>query len=106
MTQRGVRSLLVAEILWVIGYAPLPVFSPLRAGSARLDPGIASLWLAAFAVGAGAVMGATSSCGASISTSRYCPSASRSWDSASWAPLPRQASWASAVAAAAAVGFG
>ena len=26
VTQRGVRSLLVAEILWVIGYAPLPVF--------------------------------------------------------------------------------
>ena len=53
VTQRGVRSLLVAEILWVIGYAPLPVFFLLYARAVLgLDPGIASLWLAAFAVGA------------------------------------------------------
>jgi MFS family permease len=61
VTQRGVRSLLVAEILWVIGYAPLPVFFLLYARAVLgLEPGIAALWLAAFAVGAGAVMGATS----------------------------------------------
>lgn len=41
--QRGVRSLLVAEILWVIGYAPLPVFFHLyarrRSGRTRPRPG-------------------------------------------------------------------
>ncbi len=61
VTQRGVRSLLIAEILWVIGYAPLPVFFLLYARSVLgLDPSLASLWLAAFAVVAGAVMVAAS----------------------------------------------
>lgn len=57
VTQRGVRSLLVAEILWVVGYAPLPVFFLLYARKVLgLEPGLASLWLAAFAVAAGGVM--------------------------------------------------
>jgi MFS family permease len=53
----GVRALLVAEILWVIGYAPLPVFFILYARQVLgLEPSLASLWLAAFALGAGAAM--------------------------------------------------
>jgi MFS family permease len=57
VTQRGVRSLLVAEILWVIGYAPLPVFFLLYARSVLgLQPATASIWLAAFAIAAGLVM--------------------------------------------------
>ncbi|MDQ3865650.1 MAG: MFS transporter [Actinomycetota bacterium] len=61
LTQPGVRSLLLAEILWVIGYAPLPVFFLLYGRSVLgLEPGVASMWLAAFAVGAGAVMGVAS----------------------------------------------
>ena len=53
----GVRSLLAAEILWVSGYAALPVFFILYARRVLgLEPGLASLWLAAFAVGAGVAM--------------------------------------------------
>jgi MFS family permease len=53
----GVRALLAAEILWVIGYAALPVFFILYARDVLgLEPGAASLWLAAFALGAGAAM--------------------------------------------------
>jgi MFS family permease len=53
----GVRALLAAEILWVTGYAALPVFFLLYAGEVLgLTPGLASLWLAAFALGAGAAM--------------------------------------------------
>lgn len=53
----GVRALLVAETLWVIGYAPLPVFFILYANRVLgLEPGLASLWLAAFALGAGLAM--------------------------------------------------
>jgi MFS family permease len=53
----GVRALLAAEILWVIGYAALPVFFLLYAREVLgLEPGLASLWLAAFALGAGAAM--------------------------------------------------
>jgi MFS family permease len=53
----GVRALLAAEILWVIGYAALPVFFILYAGDVLgLEPGPASLWLAAFALGAGVAM--------------------------------------------------
>jgi MFS family permease len=53
----GVRALLTAEILWVMGYAALPVFFILYAGQVLgLEPGLASLWLAAFALGAGAAM--------------------------------------------------
>jgi MFS family permease len=53
----GVRALLAAEVLWVIGYAALPVFFLLYARRVLgLGPGLASLWLAAFALGAGAAM--------------------------------------------------
>ena len=57
MIRPGVRALLAAEILWVIGYAALPVFFILYARRVLgLQPGLASLWLAAFALGAGLVM--------------------------------------------------
>ena len=57
MIRPGVRALLAAEVLWVIGYAALPVFFILYARSVLgLEPGLASLWLAAFALGAGLVM--------------------------------------------------
>jgi predicted MFS family arabinose efflux permease len=57
----GVRALLAAEVLWVMGYAALPVFFILYAHRVLdLDAGPASLWLAAFAVGAGAVMAGAS----------------------------------------------
>jgi MFS family permease len=57
MTRPGVRSLLAAEVLWVVGYAALPVFFILYARRVLgLEPGAAALWLAAFAVGAGTVM--------------------------------------------------
>lgn len=53
----GVRALLAAEVLWVIGYAALPVFFILYARRVLvLEPALASLWLAAFATGAGAAM--------------------------------------------------
>jgi MFS family permease len=53
----GVRDLLAAEILWVMGYAALPVFFLLYARQVLgLEPALASLWLAAFALGAGAAM--------------------------------------------------
>ena len=53
----GVRALLAAEILWVIGYAALPVFFILYAERVLgLEPAPASLWLAAFALGAGVAM--------------------------------------------------
>jgi MFS family permease len=57
MIRPGVRALLAAEILWVIGYAALPVFFILYARRVLgLEPSLASLWLAAFALGAGVVM--------------------------------------------------
>jgi MFS family permease len=57
MARPGVRALLAAEVLWVIGYAALPVFFILYARRVlELEPGLASLWLAAFALGAGLVM--------------------------------------------------
>jgi MFS family permease len=53
----GVRALLAAEVLWVMGYAALPVFFILYARQVLgLEPGLASLWLAAFALAAGAAM--------------------------------------------------
>jgi predicted MFS family arabinose efflux permease len=59
LVRPGVRAVLAAEVLWVIGYAALPVFFILYAHSVLgLDAGPASLWLAAFAAGAGAVMAA------------------------------------------------
>jgi MFS family permease len=57
MIRPGVRAYLAAEILWVIGYAALPVFFILYARRVLgLAPGLASLWLAAFALGAGLAM--------------------------------------------------
>lgn len=57
MIRPGVRALLAAEVLWVIGYAALPVFFILYARRVLdLSPALASLWLAAFALGAGLVM--------------------------------------------------
>jgi predicted MFS family arabinose efflux permease len=57
MIRPGVRSLLAAEILWVTGYAALPVFFILYAKDVLgIEAGIASLWLAAFAVAAGLTM--------------------------------------------------
>jgi len=59
MVQPGVRAVLAAEMLWVLGYAALPVFFVLYAKRVLgLQPGLASLWLAAFAVGAGVAMSA------------------------------------------------
>jgi MFS family permease len=53
----GVRAMLAAEILWVLGYAALPVFFILYAKRVLgLDAALASLWLAAFAAIAGVVM--------------------------------------------------
>ena len=49
------RALLAAEMLWVIGYAALPVFFILYARQVLgLEPSLASLWLAVFALGSGA----------------------------------------------------
>jgi predicted MFS family arabinose efflux permease len=57
LVRPGVRALLAAEVLWVTGYAALPVFFLLYADEVLgLEPGLASLWLAAFALGAGAAM--------------------------------------------------
>jgi MFS family permease len=57
MNRPGVRSLFAAEILWVIGYAALPVFFILYAKDVLdIEAGIAALWLAAFAVAAGLTM--------------------------------------------------
>jgi DHA1 family tetracycline resistance protein-like MFS transporter len=57
MLRPGVRSLFAAEVLWVIGYAALPVFFILYAKDVLgIEAGSASLWLAAFAVAAGLTM--------------------------------------------------
>lgn len=53
----GVRAILAAEVLWVLGYAALPVFFIIYAkNELGMGPGIASLWLAIFAVLSGIVM--------------------------------------------------
>ena len=50
----GVRGLLVAQILWVLGYAALPAFFLLYAKDVLgLSPAIASIWLAGFGVATG-----------------------------------------------------
>ena len=55
----GVRGLLVAQILWVLGYAALPVFFLLYAEDVLgLTPAVASLWLAAFGLSTGATIAA------------------------------------------------
>jgi MFS family permease len=57
MIRPGVRAVLAAEILWVMGYAALPVFFILYAkAELGLGTGAASLWLAAFAVASGIAM--------------------------------------------------
>ena len=51
----GVRAFLLAQILWVLGYAALPAFFLLYAGEELgLSPGVASLWLAGFGLATGA----------------------------------------------------
>jgi membrane-associated phospholipid phosphatase len=53
----GVRGILVAQILWVLGYAALPVFFLLYAEDVLgLTPAVASLWLAAFGLSTGATI--------------------------------------------------
>jgi membrane-associated phospholipid phosphatase/predicted MFS family arabinose efflux permease len=55
----GVRGLLGAQILWVLGYAALPVFFLLYAEDVLgLTPAVASLWLAAFGLSTGATIAA------------------------------------------------
>jgi MFS family permease len=50
-TRPGVRGLLAAQILWVLGYAALPAFFLLYADrELGLRPAVASLWLAAFGI--------------------------------------------------------
>ena len=58
-TRPGVRGLLGAQILWVLGYAALPVFFLLYAEDVlHLTPAVASLWLAAFGLSTGATIAA------------------------------------------------
>jgi membrane-associated phospholipid phosphatase/Na+/melibiose symporter-like transporter len=53
----GVRELLLAQILWVLGYAALPAFFVLYAEQVlELEPSIASLLLAGFGVATGGIM--------------------------------------------------
>jgi MFS family permease len=57
LVRPGVRTMLAAEILWVLGYAALPVFFVLYAKNVLgLGTGLASLWLAGFAVVSGIAM--------------------------------------------------
>jgi MFS family permease/membrane-associated phospholipid phosphatase len=50
-TRPGIRGLLAAQILWVLGYAALPAFFLLYAErELGLGPGVASLWLAVFGI--------------------------------------------------------
>ncbi|MGH3134665.1 MAG: MFS transporter, partial [Gaiellaceae bacterium] len=55
----GVGSFLLAQILWVLGYAALPAFFLLYAEDVlSLEPGVASLWLAGFGLATGAAIAA------------------------------------------------
>ena len=66
----GVRAMIAAEVLWVLGYAALPVFFVLYAETVLgLGTGLASLWLATFALAAGLAM----LVGGRIRTRRYKP---------------------------------
>jgi dolichol-phosphate mannosyltransferase len=50
----GVGAFLLAQILWVLGYAALPAFFLLYAEDVlALEPGVASLWLAGFGLATG-----------------------------------------------------
>jgi membrane-associated phospholipid phosphatase/Na+/melibiose symporter-like transporter len=52
-----VRAFLAAQVLWVLGYAAMPVFFILYAESViGIDAGLASLWLAGFGIATGAAM--------------------------------------------------
>jgi MFS family permease len=54
-TRPGVRGFLLAQILWVLGYAALPAFFLLYAEEELgLGPSVASLWLAGFGLATGA----------------------------------------------------
>ena len=56
------QLLLVAQILWVLGYAALPVFFLLYAKEELgLTPAVASLWLAGFGLSTGATIALRSS---------------------------------------------
>ena len=56
-TRPGVRGILGAQILWVLGYAALPVFFLLYAEEVLgLSPAVASLWLATFGLSTGATI--------------------------------------------------
>jgi membrane-associated phospholipid phosphatase len=53
-TRPGVRGFLLAQILWVLGYAALPAFFLLYAEEELgLAPGVASVWLAGFGLATG-----------------------------------------------------
>jgi dolichol-phosphate mannosyltransferase len=53
----GVGAFLLAQILWVLGYAALPAFFLLYAEDVlALEPGVASLWLAGFGLATGAAI--------------------------------------------------
>jgi membrane-associated phospholipid phosphatase/predicted MFS family arabinose efflux permease len=53
----GVGAFLLAQILWVLGYAALPAFFLLYAEDVlSLEPGVASLWLAGFGLATGAAI--------------------------------------------------
>jgi membrane-associated phospholipid phosphatase/predicted MFS family arabinose efflux permease len=55
----GVGSFLLAQILWVLGYAALPAFFLLYAEDVlSLEPGVASLWLAGFGLATGVAIAA------------------------------------------------
>ena len=56
-TRPGVRGFLLAQILWVLGYAALPAFFLLYAeDELGLSAAVASLWLAGFGLATGAGM--------------------------------------------------
>jgi dolichol-phosphate mannosyltransferase len=53
----GVGAFLLAQVLWVLGYAALPAFFLLYAEDVlALEPGVASLWLAGFGLATGAAI--------------------------------------------------
>jgi dolichol-phosphate mannosyltransferase len=56
----GVGAFLLAQILWVLGYAALPAFFLLYAEDVlALEPAVASLWLAGFGLATGAAIAAS-----------------------------------------------
>jgi MFS family permease len=58
VSRRDVRGFLLAQILWVLGYAALPAFFLLYAEKELgLEPSTASLWLAGFGIATAAAIG-------------------------------------------------